>query len=326
MLPEPYERWFAEMCSRPSPVEKRSTCEACAMLPGAPDLPPEGPFDPELRCCTYHPHLAPHFVGAILDGGGAGRARVLERLAARAGVTPLGLAPSPAFTAVYQREAARAGAFGRSRAIRCPFLDGTRCTIWPHRGPACAAFHCKLDRGALGQQLWTLILFAFTAVERELGRWLLGKKGLDAAACDALLRAPEDAALDARAWGDWRGREEEYFIEAARLVGALSWAEVAALGGEIGGLGDAMRGALARFDALGPPERVRRNPQVLYQLGKDGRARLQSPGVPHDLLEVPAAVAQLLLRIEEAPLGELGLDGPLARRLLDWQVLLDASL
>ena len=27
-------------CGRPAPVESRSTCEACAMLPGAPELPP----------------------------------------------------------------------------------------------------------------------------------------------------------------------------------------------------------------------------------------------------------------------------------------------
>ena len=63
MLPGPYERWSRELLGRPFPAEPRSTCASCAMLPDAPDLPPEGPFRAEVRCCTYQPHLAPHLVG-----------------------------------------------------------------------------------------------------------------------------------------------------------------------------------------------------------------------------------------------------------------------
>src|SRR5260370_41845075 len=101
MLPGPYERWFAEMSGRPSPVETRSTCDSCAMLPGAPDLPPEGPFDPAVRCCTYHPHLAAHFVRGILkDGTDSARAVVRARIAARPGGSPPGLSPGPVYSAV----------------------------------------------------------------------------------------------------------------------------------------------------------------------------------------------------------------------------------
>src|SRR3954471_18947512 len=117
MLPGLYERWFIEACGRPSPVESRSTCDSCAMLPGAPDLPPEGPFDPAVRCCTYHPHLAPHFVGAILRDD-PGRAVVRARIAARLGVTPLGLGPTPAYAALRERQPE---GFGRSLDLLCPF-------------------------------------------------------------------------------------------------------------------------------------------------------------------------------------------------------------
>jgi hypothetical protein len=325
MLPGPYERWFTELCGRPSPVEARSTCDACAMLPDAPDLPPEGAFDPAVRCCTYHPHVAPHLVGGILAGGGdAGRAIVRARIAARAGVTPLGLGPTPEYSASYQRLAGRPGGCGRSREILCPFHDDGRCTIWQHRGPACAAFHCKLDRGALGAGWWNFVLVSFAFVERALAGWLLARQGLDAASCDALLHAPGDAALDARAWGAWRGREEEYFVEAARLIEPLSWDEVAALGGRaLAGLGDSLRGALARFDAR-PPERVRRGGEILHHIGRPGHARLQHRGVPLDLLEVPAALADRLAQLDETPLAALGLEDELVRRLLDWQVLVPA--
>src|SRR3954469_9060168 len=100
VLPGSYERWFVEICGRQAPVETRSTCDACAMLPGAPDLPPSGAFDPAVRCCTYHPHLAPWLIGGILkDGAEGARSIVRARIAAKTGVTPLGLEPSPEYAA-----------------------------------------------------------------------------------------------------------------------------------------------------------------------------------------------------------------------------------
>ncbi len=324
MLPGPYERWFAELCRRPSPVESRSTCDACAMLPGAADLPPEGPFDVASRCCTYHPHLAPHFVGGILDGDSdAGRQLVRARIRGRVGVTPLGLAPTPEFAAALQRIAGRPGGFGRSPEILCPFYRDARCTIWQQRGVVCAAFHCKFDRGALGAGLWQLITLFFNVVERALARQLLERHGLDAVSCDALLRAPADGALDGRAWGAWRGREEEYFLAAARQVEPLSWAEVVTVGGgELGRVAEALRGAVARLDEA-PPERVRRGDGILYQLGGPGRTRLQNRGAPLDLLELPSEVAARLAHLDvDIRLADLALDPDLARRLLDWQALL----
>jgi hypothetical protein len=318
MLPGPYERWFTELSGRPAPVETRATCDACAMLPGAPDLPPEGPFDPALRCCTYHPHLAPHLVGGILaHGTDGGRARVRARIAARVGVTPLGVAPPPAYTRAH-------GVFGRSREKLCPFYEDARCTIWSHRGIACAGFHCKLDRGALGQSLWNLLVVGFTVVERALARWLLARQGVDAAACDVLLRAPEDAALDARAWGAWHGREADYFVAAAQLIEPLSWDEVVALGGpDVARVAEAVRETVVRLDAL--PERVRRNDQILHHPGRAGRVRLQSWTVPLDLLEVSTAVADRIRALDETRLSELDFDGALVRRLLDWGALLPAG-
>src|SRR5439155_2996653 len=105
----------------------------------------------------------------------------------------------------------------------------------------------------LGHWFWGLQVVAFQVVERVLARWLLTRMELDAAACDALLRAPDDEALDARAWGAWRGREEAYFLEAARLIEPLSYEEVAALGGAgLAGLARAMRTAAAHVDDAFP--------------------------------------------------------------------------
>jgi hypothetical protein len=320
MLPGPYESWTAEILGRPFPTEQRATCSSCAMRPEAPDLPAEGPFHPDTRCCTYQPHLPPYLVGALLgDAGAPGRDVVRARIAARAGVTPHGVGPTPAFSASYQRLLADPRAFGRSLEIACPYLDGAGCGIWRHRGMACAVYHCKFDRGALGAGLWNLLGVVYAITDRALRRWLLRRHDLDPEACDALLRDP---SADARAWGGWLGREEAYFTSCAAEVAALSWPDVVRIGGvEIARLADALRAAWARLEARALPERVRRGAGVLVRL--DGR--LHHPGVPNDPLAVAPEVARLLAELDEAPLGALAVDEALARKLLDWQALVPVT-
>lgn len=263
-------------------------------------------FDAGSKCCTYHPHLAPHFVGALLASGNA---LVEERLRRRVGVTPLGLGAPPGFSV---RE------FGRDDG-RCPFHAEGRCTIWESRGPACAAFHCRFERGPLGAQLWQLILYAWNGIERALNGMLLQRHGLSAEACDALLRAPEDAALDTAAWGRLRGREAEYFLDAHALIPELSWKDVAKLG-HAGPLGEALRGAVERLHALQLPERVQPGPAQLVQLGS--KVRAVSPAAPFDALELPA---ELLPRLQQpGRLAALGLNDAQARQLLDWAALVPA--
>jgi hypothetical protein len=294
VLPGIYERWFHELSGRPSPVESRTTCDACNMLDDE-----ETPFHPDTRCCTYHPHLPPHLVGALL----LQRSKLIEeRVAAREGVTPLGLGPTAKYAAAFNRLGRRPEAFGREREIVCPFYQDTRCTIWSQRGIACAAFHCKFDRGPLGHSVWNLIVVAFHAVDHALAKRLVAHAGLDPAACDALLRAPLDRELEARAWGSWLGREREYFLDAARL------AEEAQLEAfpELARLAESLRGVMARLESR--PERVRKNPEVLHQIGK-----VRHSSVPFDSLPL----ADLDRAIDSAALDE-----DIRRRLLDWQVLL----
>jgi hypothetical protein len=295
VLPGVYEAWFLELCARPSPVESRTHCDHCNMLAGEPDLPPEGPFDPGARCCTYHPHLPPHLVGALLLEKNP---LIEERVRTKRGVTPLGLGPTAEYSATFARLGMRPEAFGRARELVCPFYDAGRCGIWSQRPIACAAFHCKYDRGPLGHGVWNLMGVAFQAVDHALLKRLVAHAGLDAGACDALLRAPEDADLIVRAWGSWLGREREYFVEAARLAAEVRPSSLP----ELARLGDALRGVLARLDAR--PNAVRRNPEVLVQLG-----RVRHPSVPFDSIPMIDKPIEALTEDER-------------RMLLDWQVLL----
>ena len=323
MLPGPYERWFVEMVGRPSPVETRSTCDACAMAPGSPDLPPEGAFDPALRCCTYHPHLAAHLVGAILERGDSpGSDIVRARIAERAGVTPIGIGPDARWAAAWKQSGTRPGAFGRDHSLLCPFLANERCTIWESRGAPCASFHCKFDRGVSGASLWNLLTLAFNHIERALARWLLQRMALDAAATDALLQYPADPTLQSRAWGSFHGKEEEYFRAASQLIAPLSWKEVVAIGGrDLTAIEDTLTATMKRLASNDLPSRVQRG-EVLIQIGKPGTARLFHPAAPLDLLEIPADLAPRLARFHEGEIADLEIDDSLLRKLLDWQALI----
>jgi hypothetical protein len=152
--------------------------------------------------------------------------------------------------------------------------------------------------------VWNLIVVAFHAVDHALSKQLVAHAGLDPAACDALLRTPSDRELERRAWGSWFGREREYFLEAARLAAEARPTEIP----ELGRLSEALRGVVTRLDAR--PEKVRRNQEVLYQLGK-----VRHPSVPFDHLDLPSGVPEDLDALDE----------PTRRALLDWQVLLPSE-
>jgi hypothetical protein len=72
--------------------EPRSDCENCVMLCERPDLPPAPwAFNPQTRCCTYHPKLPNFLVGGALLAGGESRRVVTERLQNPDGVSPWGI-------------------------------------------------------------------------------------------------------------------------------------------------------------------------------------------------------------------------------------------
>ncbi len=333
MLPGPHARWFNELAGREPPEEPRATCGDCAMLEGKPDLPPEGPLSAKTTCCTWQPHLPAWSVGALLEDAGERSARsrglIEARIANRAGVSPLGLAPLPEMAAKLARINETPGAFGRDESAECPFHDQAGCSIWANRGVVCASFHCKRERGAYGAWLWQRILLVMHQLERAASRHLLARAGLSPEACDAALRAPEDPAVDAAAWGAWRGRERDFFLEANREIAKLDWPALRAFDPDLAPLEPGMREVFAQLE-LGPlPARVSRNPQALVQLGVSG-ARVFNPSLPFDLLEIPPEPSEALgfsasgIAPREGPIDAASItrDPALLRRLLDWQLLI----
>src|SRR5205085_332318 len=130
-----------------------------------------------------------------------------------------------------------------SAALTCP-----RCrTIWSDRAGVCATWFCKFERGATGMNFWRSLEQLLAGIERNLAHWCLLELGLKGEILRRLLPTTSQTnrnnisahALDGVAdtheqrtlWGEWMGREEEFYRACAQRVEALTWPDVLALGG-----------------------------------------------------------------------------------------------
>jgi len=209
-------------------------------------------FDPAVKCCSYVPSLPNFLAGRILSDDSPeaafGLQTVRERIAAKVGISPLGMSPSPVYSALYQL--AEDG-FGKNRNMRCPHYvaDGGRCGIWRNRESTCWTWFCKHVRGRVARTFWIeSLLPLLKTVERELSQWCLLELGwsgavlketVDSSAWRGEAEEMTPEAIDGkvpdavyrRLWGDWVGREAEFYMECARLVDPLSWDEVVSITG-----------------------------------------------------------------------------------------------
>ena len=254
-LPPLYAGWMTELFQGAIPKETRATCDDCAMCSrgDAQEDHQTAYFDPDIKCCTYVPDLHNFLVGRVLSdsdpAAGPGRKTVQKRIEQGIGVTPLGLGQPPLFSLLYEN--VRETEFGRSRALRCPHYiqDGGRCGVWRNRNSTCVTFFCKYVRGSIGYSFWRESLHPLLLeVERALARWALLELDIGDEALRRLVRAASwrgeaepvtDEAIGNRVdreayeaiWGKWLGREGEFYVQCARLINDLSWADVLAIGG-----------------------------------------------------------------------------------------------
>jgi hypothetical protein len=314
-------------------------------------------FEPETKCCTYVPALPNFLVGAILDDDdpalAAGRASVETRIAARVGVSPLGLQAPVVHRLLY-----RAGgehAFGRARTLRCPHYlaeAGGTCGIWRHRNSVCSTWFCKHSRGNIGQRFWQALDQLLAAVEREVARWCLLRLDVEAAVLARLLPRgtdrdvpsppPDGAAIDGRVddashralWGRWHGREGELYRSAAHLVSALGWDDVVRLGGA--SVQSYARVVSDLHQSLGVatlPERLVVGALRTVALGRS-RVRITAYSA-YDPLDVPKVLFDALVYFDGRPTREalrrirdersIEVQPALVRRLVDFGVLVAAD-
>lgn len=339
--------WVRELLGSDLPDQPRSTCSTCALAAVAGQGAPATAwaFDPQVKCCGYQPHLPAFLVGMALDEEAPASPVLRARIAARVGVSPLGVGRGAAYDAVYE---SAVNVLGRSRALRCSYYldDSGLCGVHPYRNALCATWFCKVERGAVGQSFWTALRGLLEHVELELSR----RAGLALGApLTALIAAPHqagsgqktpisadevegrvsDVAWAAR-WGAWVGREEAYFREAARWVRALTWAEIVQLGGAE--LEIHRRAVLDAWAALGRTDLPARLAVGRHQtIAMGAGATLAVTWSILDPVEIPVLLGSVLHYFDGSPVPEvlmrireergLELEADLLHRMVDQGIL-----
>jgi Fe-S-cluster containining protein len=244
LLPPLFARWIGGWLTAPVPRESHATCDRCAMCaPAGHAADGVAFFNGAIKCCTYLPSIPNFLVGRIVTDEGddlaEGRITIERRIGAGIAVTPFGLGIPAPYQLLYRNAQ---DFFGRAQGLRCPhyIADGGRCGIWRHREATCATWFCKHEHGATGQRFWAAMRELLRGIERDLARWCVLALVHDDRVISALAAADQaeerlDAyALDGRSnpgahralWGEWAGREREFFVEAGRLVDPLEWNDV----------------------------------------------------------------------------------------------------
>jgi len=354
-LPPLYAAWVDKLLGGSIPQETEATCHDCAMWPGPKDTGRAAAdfFRPDTKCCTYVPDLPNFLVGRILSDTdprlAAGKASVEARLAAGVGVTPLGLGRSRVQGLLYAQ--GFGAAFGRNRTLRCPHYleeEGGLCGIWLHRNAICATWFCKHVRGAVGDRFWKSLAQLLCAVEGALTRWCVLELRVESEALARLFpppRAPghpdpfEPSEIDGIVdpmkyrgfWGNWWGREREFYERSGRLVSGLSWAKVISIAGpEVRLHARLAREAYEAVISLEVPDRVVAGPLQITPTGKQtSRVMTYSP---YDPLEVSQSVLDLLSFFDGRPTKNvlrriqrekgIRLEKDLVQKLVDFQILI----
>jgi hypothetical protein len=320
-----YAGWLEAALHGPLPDEPEASCAHC------PQIEPDAAirFGPKTKCCTYLPIVPNFLVGRVLDVPS-----VRERIARGVSVTPLGLGRSPAFTLLYE---GGDSVFGRAESLRCPHhLDDGGCGIWAARNATCATWFCRHVRGAVGLRLWRAVHRLMDAVEQELARWCVAEIDPGEDALTALfpppapgdgLRPPRPTAaeVDGRAekdrqaelWGDWLGREADFYAEASRRVSILEWKDVLKICGPSVTIAArlARDAYLAHGDWDVPVGELRVGPLNVLKLDAE-KARVTTYSM-YDPIDLPVEMLDQL-RADPSALPE-----PMRRKLLDFQVLIE---
>jgi hypothetical protein len=350
-LPPLFAGWIGEWLTQPLPVESHATCDRCAMCApvGTHDAAGGYFFEPSIKCCTYLPVIPNFLAGQILSDEGAdlahGRATMNQRIAAGVAVTPFGLGIPPRYQLLYRNAT---DFFGRASGLQCPHYveDGGRCGIWRHRDATCATWFCKHERGATGQTFWLAMRDLLTAVEHDLARWCVltlveDERVLAAlAGADPLADRLDADAVDGRPnpetyrswWGDWTGREREFFVQAGRLVEGLHWNHVLEIcGPDVRIRSAAVEVAHRRLLDPGFPHVLRLGRHEIVRRAADGSTLLRTYSdfdpliVPQPLLDVlPFFDGRPTADVCQAMADERGLvlTSTQLRDLIDFRILL----
>jgi hypothetical protein len=224
-LPPLYRSWMDQAFGEPILSEPRADCANCVMCASAqkPAMN-DYSFNPNTKCCSYHPTLPNYLIGAALADNdpefSEAKAQFIQGVLA-AKISPMGINPPDVQQLLFKWTL-----FGKFDRLLCPFYvkrDGGLCAIWEYRNARCSTWFCKHSRGKVGFAFWNALDAMLTFAEQNLAARLIE---------DLQMKIPEQPADWRQAiWGSWAYREHEFFLACWEKVQSLSWNQILEIGG-----------------------------------------------------------------------------------------------
>jgi hypothetical protein len=194
-------------------------------------------------------------------------------------------------------------------------------------------------------EFWSALAELLREVDRQVGLWCALETGADAEPLARLLDGPR--RLDAaelggaiqeddyqKLWGQWAGREAQFYRACAELVRPLGWDDVARIcGPRVTVLSRLVRKRYEKLTSEAPPDHPRMG---LFQI--EGIVSGKYSAVtysPYDPLRMSPQLVAVLPHFDGRPTGEvleeirvdrgIRLDLGLVRRMMDFRVLVEGG-
>jgi hypothetical protein len=208
----------------------------------------------------------------------------------------------------------------------------------------CSTFFCKVNRPAKGREFWDELKGLLATIEMAVAVHCALELGIAGPIVDQVLVDPNglkspadvdglpDADAQAKLWGDWLGREEEYYVACAQRADQLDLPAIRALGGiTLARRLDATKKAFDAMLATALPARLKIAATLNLSPGTPGKIRLLAG--PNQPIEMQAVVVELLSYFQGQPLDEakatlaeqgFELDGSFLEKLWHYGFLVEA--
>ncbi|WP_339698783.1 hypothetical protein [uncultured Roseivirga sp.] len=237
-LPNIYKDFFPDFFNSGIPEESLATCNNCAMVCKDKERDVSKltlkPFHPDKKCCTYHPSLPSYLVGgALLEASLEGKRSLRKAISKKTGVTPYGILTPNFYNTLYSNQS---GGFGSSETLLCPYFlkESGNCSIWKFRESVCSTYFCKTLAGEKGKKFWGSLKGYLNHVEQSLSQYIAIKAGLNYYIANSSVYKIQKSPLTTEEldglpptdyvdiWGEWYGRESDFYIWAYEQISRLT--------------------------------------------------------------------------------------------------------
>lgn len=236
-LPPVYHHLFVDLVAKPIPQETLATCHDCVLC-----QPKDSTFV-GTKCCTYYPFLTNYLIGGLLSDNDhtllEGQKRVEAIIATKRGVTPFGVLNPLNYELLDKRIRDSAQrptdlwSANEVSSLRCPYYDKGHCSVWKYREHCCVTHFCVSVGGQEGNNFWTAFDDYLKYVEYSLSKYAMLQMGWDASQIPLETPTAESLRFEnavgeviennyMQMWGEWYGREIEFYKETYRIINALT--------------------------------------------------------------------------------------------------------